>query len=197
VANVVGAVRAVAGTVPIGISTGAWIIRDPVERLATVRAWTVLPDYASVNVREARAVDLIALLIERGVGVEAGVWTGDDVEQLVQSGLAPRCLRVMLEPMDATTDAARQNVARMIELLDDQAIDRPRLLHGTGPTAWDMIAEAATRGYDTRVGFEDTLLLPNGARAASNAELVEAAKHVLRRSGSDPNLPRSGSDPDL
>jgi uncharacterized protein (DUF849 family) len=183
VASVVGAVRAVAGDVPIGISTGVWIIRDPVARLAVVRTWTVLPDYASVNVREAGAVDLMALLIERGIGVEAGVWTAEDVALLVQSGLAPRCLRVLLEPMETTTDAARANVARMVELLDEHTIDRPRLLHGTGPTAWDMIAEAGARRYDTRVGFEDTITLPNGARASNNAELVEAAKQVIGRLG--------------
>jgi uncharacterized protein (DUF849 family) len=37
------------------------------------------------------------------------------------------------------------------------------------------------RGYDTRIGFEDTLLLPNGAQAASNVALVtEAVKRAGR-----------------
>jgi uncharacterized protein (DUF849 family) len=39
-----------------------------------------------------------------------------------------------------------------------------------------MIAEAAARGYDTRIGFEDTLTLPDGSMAASNAVLVTLAR---------------------
>jgi uncharacterized protein (DUF849 family) len=34
------------------------------------------------------------------------------------------------------------------------------------------------RGLDTRVGFEDTLHLPDGRRAASNADLVTAARNL-------------------
>ena len=48
----------------------------------------------------------------------------------------------------------------------------PRLLHGLNHTAWELIDAAAVGGYDTRVGFEDILTLPGGARATSNAELV-------------------------
>jgi uncharacterized protein (DUF849 family) len=42
-----------------------------------------------------------------------------------------------------------------------------------------MVAVAATRGYDTRTGFEDTLTLPDGARAESNAALVTAARRIV------------------
>ncbi len=37
-------------------------------------------------------------------------------------------------------------------------------------------------GLDTRVGLEDTLYLPDGSRARTNAELVRAA-HDLRDGG--------------
>jgi uncharacterized protein (DUF849 family) len=43
--------------------------------------------------------------------------------------------------------------------------------------AWGLIAEAAARGYGTRVGFEDTLTLPDGSMAESNA--VQEARRVL------------------
>ncbi len=40
---------------------------------------------------------------------------------------------------------------------------------------WILVADAFRRGHDTRVGFEDSVLLPDGTRAESNAQLVEAA----------------------
>jgi uncharacterized protein (DUF849 family) len=40
---------------------------------------------------------------------------------------------------------------------------------------WPLVEDAFRRGHDTRVGFEDSVLLPDGTRAASNAQLVEAA----------------------
>ena len=50
-------------------------------------------------------------------------------------------------------------------------------VHGVGRTAWDLIDVAAQRGYDTRIGLEDTLALPDGTQARGNAELVvQAAK---------------------
>jgi uncharacterized protein (DUF849 family) len=51
----------------------------------------------------------------------------------------------------------------------------PGVLHGTDATAWPMIDLASARGYGTRVGLEDTLVLPDGTTAGGNAELVGAA----------------------
>jgi uncharacterized protein (DUF849 family) len=184
VARVVSAVRAACPTTPIGISTGAWIVRDPADRLALVGNWTVLPDYASVNVCERGSDDLMRLLMARGIGVEAGVWTAADANALVDSQLVDRCLRVMLEPMEPSADAARENVAQIVAVLDGAMHTGPRLLHGTGPTAWPMIDEATARGYDTRVGFEDTLTLPDGSVAADNAALVAAARQAAGLDGS-------------
>jgi uncharacterized protein (DUF849 family) len=49
------------------------------------------------------------------------------------------------------------------------------VLHGLNQTAWDLIDEAAARGYDTRVGFEDILTLPDGNQAPGNGALVAEA----------------------
>ena len=58
-------------------------------------------------------------------------------------------------------------------------VKNPRLLHGFGAAAWAFIELAARRGYDTRVGLEDTLVLPDGTRARDNAELVAMAWRIL------------------
>ncbi len=60
-------------------------------------------------------------------------------------------------------------------------VSRPRLLHGVGVSAWDLVELAAMRSCDTHTGFEDTLILPDGSRAENNAALVAAALRILAR----------------
>jgi uncharacterized protein (DUF849 family) len=64
-----------------------------------------------------------------------------------------------------------------------------RLLHGFEAAAWVFIELAAKRGYDTRIGLEDTLVLPGGTRArgttrncgrgVAHCRSVEALTHLL------------------
>jgi uncharacterized protein (DUF849 family) len=58
-----------------------------------------------------------------------------------------------------------------------------RLLHGFGASAWQFVALAAERGYDTRTGLEDTLTMPDGSIAENNAALVAAALRVVAKVG--------------
>jgi uncharacterized protein (DUF849 family) len=167
--------------VPFGVSTGAWIIADPDERLAVIRRWAVLPDFASVNFDEAGAAELASMLLERGVGIEAGVANRHAADQLIRSGLAGRCLRIMFEPRQQTTPGALSAVAEAESLLDAEGVRSPRLLHGVDKTAWALLEVAGERDYATRIGFEDTLTLPNGEVAGSNGELVRAARDLLAR----------------
>jgi uncharacterized protein (DUF849 family) len=57
-------------------------------------------------------------------------------------------------------------------------IDAPRLLHGHNATVWPMIREAKKRGWQTRIGLEDTVTLPDGKPAKDNVELVAAAAKI-------------------
>jgi uncharacterized protein (DUF849 family) len=165
--------------IPFGVSTGAWIIADPEERLAVIRRWSVLPDFVSINFDEAGAAALAAMLLERGVGIEAGVANRHAAEQLLRSGLADRCLRIMFEPRQQTSAGALEAVAEAESLLDEAGAHAPRLLHGVDSTAWSLLEVAAARGYAARIGFEDTLTLPDGELGRSNGELVRAALQRL------------------
>jgi uncharacterized protein (DUF849 family) len=177
VLRAVSAVRTGCRGTPIGISTGAWIEPDPDRRLAQVRRWHILPDFASVNFHEPGAVEIAEELLELGVGVEAGLTEGGAAEVLVRSGLEDRCDRVLLEPQEPELASALQAVAGIEQLLGDYAADRtPRLLHGMDGTAWPLLREAARRGYAARIGLEDTLGLPGGEPAKGNLELVRAAR---------------------
>jgi uncharacterized protein (DUF849 family) len=174
VAAALDAIRAVTD-VPIGVTTGAWIMAEPAMVPAAVRRWTVLPDHASVNLHEPGAFDLAELLLDRGVGVEAGIWTADTASDLAESDLAQHFLRILVEPMEQSVDEALDTVAAVDAALLAAAPHVPRLLHGIDTTAWPLLAEAAHRGDDARIGFEDTLALPDGTRPESNADMIRAA----------------------
>jgi uncharacterized protein (DUF849 family) len=74
VASALEAIRAACPDIPVGISTGAWIVPDIRHRLSLISAWDVFPSFASVNVHEDWALQVISLLLRRGIGVEAGIW---------------------------------------------------------------------------------------------------------------------------
>ena len=176
VAAAVEAIRSACPGTPVGISTGAWIIPDLNRRLTAIRSWEVLPDFASVNLHEAGAADVIRVLLDRGIGVEAGIWNAPAAMTLLDSGLAHHCLRILVEPAECSCRAGGN--LRQIETALN-GIEHRRLLHGLGRCAWEFIRHGAAAGYDVRIGFEDTLYLPDGTRAQSNAELVAAARRIM------------------
>jgi uncharacterized protein (DUF849 family) len=174
-AAAIAAIRARCPGIPIGVSTGIWIEPDARLRLQKVQQWTVLPDFASVNFDEPGVADLCNVLHTRGIGVEAGISTCDEARLLCKPGLADRCLRILIEPGEEETEAALINVSAIIRVLDEEHVQLPRLLHGFGATAWSILDAALDLGYDTRIGLEDTLTLPDGRQAQGNAELVALA----------------------
>ncbi|MFI6854834.1 3-keto-5-aminohexanoate cleavage protein [Streptomyces sp. NPDC050416] len=160
--------------VPVGVTTGAWAEPDPAARLERIRSWTVLPDHASVNWHEPGAEEVAGLLLERGVGVEAGIWSGTDgAERFAASPLGPKVLRVLAEVTDTNPSSAVASARGLLSGLG-AAHGRPVLLHGEDGGAWPVLRLAGELDLATRVGVEDVLVLPDGRRAGSNAELVAA-----------------------
>ncbi|HEV7624036.1 MAG TPA: 3-keto-5-aminohexanoate cleavage protein [Amnibacterium sp.] len=160
---------------PVGVTTGAWIEGETRRRVAYVQRWHE-PDYASVNLSEAGAFDVARAALGAGIGVEAGVWSVEDAEALLVSGLADRITRVLIEPMGGEADVQLAVVAAIHDVLDRGQVTAPRLQHGDGAATWPLLEDAVRRRIDTRIGFEDTLLLPDGTLAPDNAALVAAAR---------------------
>lgn len=181
VGGAVAAVKASVRMIPVGVTTGAWIVPSAQERRALVVAWDVLPDFASVNFHEEGAEDLAGLLLDRGVGVEAGICDAAAAARWTGSGLAGKTLRVLIEPQEEDLAAALRTVGEIESVLDAAGVAAPRLLHGTGPTVWGLVAEAARRRYDTRIGLEDTLVRQDGTEAAGSAALVVEARRIYAR----------------
>ena len=172
--------------VPIGMPIGAGPLGAE-RRLDAVRRWPVRPDVASVRFDEEGAAELAAGLLDQAVGVEASVATPEAAEALLRSGLASRSHRIAIAPRDQDLAAACATVHAIEQVLDGAAPGVPRLLHGTETTAWGLVAEAGRRGYDVRMGLEDTTRLPDGMVAHDNGELIRTALAVHRAAeiGSD------------
>ncbi|NED33439.1 3-keto-5-aminohexanoate cleavage protein [Streptomyces sp. SID8499] len=189
VRDVLQAVReAVGPAVAVGVTTGEWTEPDARRRARLVESWTVLPDHASVNWHEDGA-DLIArTLADRGIGIEAGLFSGTDGPRAhLASPFAGRVLRVLAEISGAPAAQAEEAALGLVRRLAGTA-GAPVLLHGEDDTAWPVLRTAARLGLDTRIGLEDTLRLPDGSPAEGNAPLVAAARDILAR-GADTAAP--------
>jgi uncharacterized protein (DUF849 family) len=172
----VAAVKAALGEgIGVGVSTGAWFLPDPADRLAAVATWTDLPDFASVNLHEDGAVDLARTLLDMGVGVEAGLWHAEGARILVDSGLTQRCTRLLIEPLVQDLAGALVLAAEIQDEIAGVAPEVPRLLHGYGVTSWPILDIALDRGLQTRIGLEDIQVLRDGSPAPDNAALVRDA----------------------
>ncbi|CAM5583039.1 3-keto-5-aminohexanoate cleavage protein [Streptomyces tanashiensis] len=218
------AVSAVAGA-PVPVTTAASAEPEPGRRVERIRSWTVLPDLVSVDWHEPGAEAVVAALLERGVGVEAALWSGTDgPERFASSPPAPGVRRVLVRVTAAGSDGDPEAAARALLAtlavqpgrpapahglpvpphgppaqvhgppapphglpvqvhsapapphgLPVQVHGLPVLLHGEEDGAWPVLRLARRLGAGARIGLEDTLLLPDGTPARSNAELVTAA----------------------
>jgi uncharacterized protein (DUF849 family) len=179
-AKVLRAIRALCPETPISLTTSATIVEDPRERFRIVEAWEEMPDLVSANQGEPGIVELCELLLSRGVGIEAGLLSVDDARAFVASGLAGRCRRVLIEPLDADADAAVRHAAEMEEIVVSAGISLEQVHHGYGIACWAVNRRGLDRGHGIRTGLEDVTLLPDGQPARDNADLVAAAAGLIR-----------------
>ena len=158
---------------------------DPARRLELVSGWTGgdRPDFASVNLSEPGADPLAEVLAGLGIAVEAGVWTAEDAERLAASAFGRDVIRILIEPRDDSPEAAVATAAQAEGTLARHGLQAPRVHHGYGIATWQVIRAALLMGRDIRVGLEDTVVLPDGATAAGNGELVAAAARLATEAG--------------
>jgi uncharacterized protein (DUF849 family) len=179
-ARVLRAVRALCPETPISLTTSAAIVADPGERFRLIEAWEEMPDLVTANQGEPGIRELCELLFARRVGIEAGLLCSEDARAFVRSGLADRCSRVLIEPLDADPDTAVQHASEMEDILVAAGIALEQVHHGYGIACWAVNRRGLKRGHGIRTGLEDITLLPDGAQALDNADLVEAAALLIR-----------------
>lgn len=177
--SLVERIRGAGHDVAIGLSTGSWVEPDLDRRLSFLAQWEGV-DYATVNVEEDDAEAVMTVLSNRGVGVDAGVFSIEDVYRLRRWGVGEELLRVSVEPF-VSKEPPLSVVEGIHDALDDAAISAPRLQHGDEAWTWILLRDALRRGWSTRIGLEDTVELPDGSTARDNAELVNAAADLRER----------------
>ena len=178
VAAAVAAVREAIPGLPLGVTTGFWALPDPDARRRAVQAWTVLPDFASLNWHEPGAPELAKVLLDMGVGVEIGLFHAEAVASWAESEMVEHCMRVMIELQGNQDVAVADDMLARVRAADSPA---PVLLHGLDESCWPLLEHAGSCDVQTRIGMEDTLRLPDGSTAPGNAELVAAAVALLSR----------------
>jgi uncharacterized protein (DUF849 family) len=171
------ALREAVPGIEISFSTGLWITGGDVQaRARLISEWTETPDLISLNLSEEGWRELADVVTERGIGIEAGVWTARDAEVLAESGVQVR--RVLVEPRSENAGEAVAMARDIDAALDRVFVRAPRLHHGVGAATWAVLDAAVPIGREIRIGMEDVLTLPDGRRAPDNAALV--VETVLR-----------------
>jgi uncharacterized protein (DUF849 family) len=179
-AAMVRAIRASCPGIPISQTTALYIAGDdPERRLALISHWTELPELVTANQGEDGIVELCDHLIGRGVGVEAGLLTVGDADAFVQSGIAGRCTRVLIEPLEVDPAVAVAHAEAMENVLTGAGIELEQVHHGELIASWAVSERGARRGHGVRTGLEDVTVLPDGTPARDNAQLVRYAKRLL------------------
>ena len=180
-AAAIRAVREACPGVPVSLTTSEAVEPDPGRRLELIARWTELPDLVTANQGETGIRELCEHLVERGVGIEAGILELSDAEAFVASGLAPTCVRAMIEPLDQDPERAVADAEAMEDILVKAGITLEQVHHGDGIASWTVNERAITRGHGIRTGLEDTLPLPDGRLAPDNVSLVREAARMLSR----------------
>ena len=144
-----------------------------------VLAWGHLgigkPDVCSVNVHERGWERVCSAAESVGIGVELGVWTSGDAVTLRRSRVPRGTTRVLAESTVSDPSTAVAEGVRIMRALGSE-------LGGAGAAArrgGRRLAGAGVRdghsSIDTRIGFEDVLVLPDGWLATGNDNLVSKA----------------------
>jgi uncharacterized protein (DUF849 family) len=180
-ANLLRAIRVRCSGTPISLTTSAAIVADPGERFRIVESWRELPDLVTANQGEPGIVELCELLLSRGIGIEAGLLSSEDARAFVRSGLAGRCRRVLIEPLDADANVAVRHAAEMEGIVLSAGIALEQVHHGYGLACWAVNRRGLERGHGIRTGLEDVTVLPDGRPARDNADLVAAAARLIHR----------------
>lgn len=175
----VDTIKNISKEIHIGISSGDWIEPDFEKRKHYIKSWEKTPDFISVNMIEDNAIEISELLLSKNVMIEAGLNDKKAAEIFAESGLRNGCIRVLLEPESEIFSEAVQSVTEMENVLNNYDIKIPRLLHGFNSVAWKILREAKKRGYDGRIGMEDTIQLENGKSVTGNLEIMNEAVRLI------------------
>jgi len=168
-AGALEAIRASVPGIPVGASTGWWIVPHGRARQQHIRAWQVLPDYVSVNLIEEDAIEVIDLALQKGIGIEAGLWSPRDAEKFVTNPNARNCLRVLIEINEQDFLAVQRRHARSWK-----SSNGPTSTYRACFTAWKTRC-----GRSTAKRFASNWMRGSGWRTGSSCRPARRPKATL------------------
>jgi uncharacterized protein (DUF849 family) len=176
----VEAVRTDAPGVVLGTTTGLWTCSGHAERMRLVEAWPddVPLDFASVAFCEEGAAEAADLVLAKGLVLESAVWAMADVPALLAAPSLHHNVRILIEPEDEDVEVAVAHARAMAAEIRAAGVTVPLLYHGYDATAWPLVRAAFEDGVETRVGYEDMLVLEDGTPAPDNAAMVRLARDI-------------------
>ena len=145
-----------------------------------------MPELVTANQGEEGIMELCELLIQRGVGIEAGLLSLADARTFVASEIGARCVRALVEPLDPVAEDALAHAEAIECVLRESGVRIEQVHHGDGIASWAVNRRAVARGHGIRTGLEDTAVLPDGRPASGNGELVAAAVVLIDEVGGNP-----------
>ncbi|MCU1569715.1 MAG: hypothetical protein JWR33_456 [Naasia sp.] len=178
IARMVRAIRAADPSVVVGTTTGLWTCAGHQERMRHLAAWPVdaLPDFASVAFSEEGAAEAAELVLARGMVLESAVWSMADLPALLSSPTLARNVRILIEPETPDPDRAVAECREIAAALRAAGVTASLLYHGYDQTAWPVVDAAIEDGVETRIGFEDVTVMPDGSPAPGNAAMIREVR---------------------
>ncbi len=172
----------------IQVTTEAGGRYEPPQQMALVRE--LVPDAVSLSIRELvpsasaepDAAAFFAWAHGEGIAAQYILYSPEEVlgfEDLLARGVIPDENYWVLFVLGryGEGDAAP---AELLPFLEARKTDYPWSVCAFGARECACALAAAALGGHARVGFENNLLTPRGARAADNAELVAAVRDASR-----------------
>lgn len=164
-------------------SAGIFTVED---QLACLRA--VSPSWASVSVREVAqapelANELYQVCFDNGTIVQHILYDVDDMnllEEWLDKGIVPASENSVIFVLGRYTDGQVSQPSDLDPFLQAMEItgraNRRWMVCAFGPNEHLCLAAAAKKGGDVRVGFENSLLSPDGTIHKDNATSVDLLK---------------------
>jgi uncharacterized protein (DUF849 family) len=110
------------------------------------------------------------------------------VEMFARKGMLPEHFTVSLVQGVASGMPARADLLPiLVDLLPERA--RWQSIVIGRQEVWEIHRRTAELGGNLRTGLEDTFYLPDGERASTNGQLIEALAKVAREAGREPASP--------
>lgn len=173
--DMVLAIKNADSNIVVGTTTGLWTCDGHKDRMKKVRSWRngLKPDFASVAYCEENPDEVAELILEMGMDLESAVWSYDDVPILLSSPFLKENVRILIEPETNDIDEA---IRMCLDIAGQfrEVTDIPILLHGFEETFWPIVELSIKQGFQTRIGFEDTMHTRDNVAARSNDDLFKS-----------------------